>query len=457
MFLITLVTLGAYEIREGVRRREEASLLQFETSTKSYEAIFNNFFEREATESEVNSFNDLIGTVNNSPDSFVGYYFSDWFPSLQSTQLPISSVLNQSQDNYFTQNIHIVSVDGSDYLMRYFPSLSPQLYGVVIQKSQVRQTGIGQIAISFIFALGILGIVTIATTWFMRRVIIKPVQKVETVADEIARGNFESRTELVSGDEIGRLSNSVNIMAQKLGEYVGKLEKVDEVKDEFIALASHNLRTPITKLKGGLEILSEEGHSSAVTTTILQLKDTTYELDRLTERLLSVVSIETRETTYVDVVAIDVYALLRKAVEHISARAGDRNITVQLHKSVTTGTVSGVSSRLLEAFEYILDNAVTFNKDGGKVDVHVESTLQDVMVKIVDTGVGIEKEILPRLFSKFERGQNMLSGDYPGVGLGLYVTKLIIDQHGGRISIDSIKGEGTTVIIVLPLEIEKEG
>ncbi len=231
-----------------------------------------------------------------------------------------------------------------------------------------------------------------------------------------------------------------------------KLEQVDDLKNQFITLASHYLRTPLTVINAsmselGLEITDLQGQKS-----IENIKANISKLYGLTERLLTISEIEKGQARIVKL-NNDINQVASQAVEKYRSVANQQKVNlVFIPASIPIERFTFDRTKIENVLLALIDNAIKYNKAGGTVKVILQNGSGQARIDISDTGVGINKEHLGTLFSTFNRGtiEDTLNFDKPGMGLGLYLTKLIVEAHDGEIFVESKIGEGSNFTVILP-------
>jgi signal transduction histidine kinase len=247
-----------------------------------------------------------------------------------------------------------------------------------------------------------------------------------------------------------RLARREAEQAQHLLTYQNaQLVELDRLKDEFVSSVSHELRTPLTSISGYVELMLEETEEP----------DTRQHLaivDRNAQRLLSLVSdllftaklqdgrLELEKTD------VDLGSLASQAVESARPRAEVGAVDVRAEIEPVP-TVQGEAARLAQLLDNLVSNAIKFTPSGGSVVVRVRRSGELACIEVSDTGIGIPDSERERLFQRFFRSQNALERQIQGTGLGLYISKAIVESHGGRIGVESREGEGTTFVVELPV------
>jgi signal transduction histidine kinase len=288
------------------------------------------------------------------------------------------------------------------------------------------------------------------------RTIINPMEKVAAGSRLIKSGDFSHNIEIKNKDEIGDLAAAVNQMAATLKKNIEDLKELDKLKDEFVFLASHNLRTPITVIKGYIGLLQRDKSLDIKSRNKLdKMLVSTKELELLSESLLNLASLEYRDKQLL-ISDIDLVKIIEETTENFGKEAAKKGISFILElPQFTVPAVQADRERIKQALENVVENAIKFNKEGGKVIIRLEEKGKELLLSVSDTGIGISKEEGENIFQKFHRATSVLMYDYEGIGLGLYVSKLIIEAHQGKIWFESTPGVGTTFYITLPVKEER--
>ena len=356
---------------------------------------------------------------------------------------------------------------GKDVLHVYAPVVVAEKIGMVRADFSLIALDdiLNNLIITLVMIGGIISIVIIIIGLFSYNSISKPIIKLRDSANEIAKGNFDVDIKKISlrNDEIGELSSQLDHMKDsissvnkhlnrlvqertkeleianeelKQNEIVLKksneeLKKLDRLKDEFISVASHELRTPIQPILG----LSEVLHDKIKDTKQIQLIDAIIRnakrLQQLTEDILDVSKIES-QTLKLNKERFNLSELISTIVEEYKNEIGKDNGNIKLVNSIIKDTViiEADRHRISQVISNLIDNAIKFTKKG-TITISIEKKDDWAIVSIKDTGTGIEPEIMPKLFSKFA------SKSYQGTGLGLFICKSIVEAHGGKIWVEN--------------------
>ena len=233
---------------------------------------------------------------------------------------------------------------------------------------------------------------------------------------------------------------------------VSKEKELEEMKIDFVSMAAHELRTPLTAIRGYLSVLQEEV-SEALSREQRSFLDKAFisssQLASLVENLLSVSKIE-RGAMKLEVEPTNWGPVLAEAVSNFLPLAKEKGVTLTLKVLPKLPKVLVDKFRISEVLSNLLANAVAYTKPGGNIEVSTESNEEEVTTHVKDTGQGIPEAALPRLFTKFFRVSGVLEQGSKGTGLGLYISKAIVDMHRGKIWVDSKVGAGSIFSFSVP-------
>jgi two-component system sensor histidine kinase VicK len=234
---------------------------------------------------------------------------------------------------------------------------------------------------------------------------------------------------------------------------VTERQRIENMQIDFVANVSHELKTPLTSIKGYTETLLEGGSSDAEMTKEFLgiINSETDRMNRLVKDLLQLSRLDTKQQKWYKEEA-DIVSLVRTAVKKVDMLAKSQNQQVNLiFKPELSILLDMDRDRIEQVLLNILSNAIKYTKEKGRIDVDVFRVDDEVRVVVMDNGIGIPEKELPRVFERFFRVDKARSSRMGGTGLGLAISKQIIDEHKGSIEVESIFGKGTKVIIALPL------
>ena len=344
-------------------------------------------------------------------------------------------------------------------------------------------------------AFTLLAIMLAGGLWtVLSRSIIKPILDIEEASKRVAHGDFSRPASVMSRDEIGELALEFNKMAERLEEYysaLGKkvedrteelmaanselsqkkaeledkneeLSRVNRMKTLFLANVSHELRTPLNSIIGFSELLQEKSFGE------LNEKQTQYSKfihasgTHLLHLINSILDLSKIEAGRMDLAKekFSVSELIGDAVGSVRPIAHKRNIGIDVKETRASIMITADRSKLKQVMLNLLSNAVKFNIEDGKVivDWGVKEEPKGMTVgksfyiEVTDTGMGIKEEDIKRLFTEFEQLDASITREHGGTGLGLALTKKLVELHGGNIRVESEHGKGCKFIVTVPQE-----
>ncbi|HEU4760275.1 MAG TPA: ATP-binding protein [Dehalococcoidia bacterium] len=289
---------------------------------------------------------------------------------------------------------------------------------------------------------GLTAAVALVLAILLARQITGPLRRLAGATADIAGGRLDRRIERPGNDEVGQLARAFNGMAEAL-------QRQEQLRRSLMADIAHELRTPLSVLRGNLEAM-QDGLLQPTPDQVVVLHDQSLALSRLVEdlRTLSLASaghLELRRQP------ADVGELARTAASELDALAREReiNLSVQAPPGLPSAAVD--RDRLGQVLRNLLDNALRYTPPGGRVDVEVKGQAKQVIVSVADTGSGIAPEDLPHVFDRFYRADGSRARATGGSGLGLAIVKQLIEAHGGHVWAESEAGRGSVFSFSLPL------
>lgn len=284
----------------------------------------------------------------------------------------------------------------------------------------------------------------------LQRAFLKFKETRESVFQEITLGNIQPV--ILSVSITGVKSNIDNEKTMIVFHDVTRLKKLERVRVDFVANVTHEIRTPLTAILGYLETLRDgaicnPAEAQKFIDIILKHAE---RLNRLVEDLLTISKIELGEVKF-HVENISLGDAVNNVMPLIAPKAKLKNITLDNLMPEKISLIRADKDRLSQVFINILDNAVKFTPENGKVSIGAEETKEYVVVTVSDTGIGIPREEIERLGERFYRVDRNRSRDLGGTGLGLSIVKHLMTAHGGKMEITSQLGRGTKVSLYFPL------
>jgi PAS domain S-box-containing protein len=232
-----------------------------------------------------------------------------------------------------------------------------------------------------------------------------------------------------------------------------KAEQAIQLRDQFLALAAHELRTPLASILGNIQLLQrrlnrENSLNGRDQRTLQIIADQTNRLNKMINSLLDISRIETGQLS-IDPKPVDIGVLLHRLVDEVRVTIDDREIEIQCKTPSTT--ISGDELRLEQVFQNLIQNAIKYSASGKPVSVVITLAEAYVEVAVYDKGIGIPERDLPNLFNRFYRASNVKDNQISGMGIGLHVVKEIVELHGGHITVQSTEGQGSVFTVSLPV------
>ena len=280
------------------------------------------------------------------------------------------------------------------------------------------------------------------------RRVIAPILDLINVSEKLAAGDFKQKAEVKGKDELSELASTINFMSDSI-------VKREDMKNEFISSVSHELRTPLTSIKGWAITLQSKDIQQNADMLNQGLSIIESEGDRLSmmvEDLLDFSRLQSSNFKY-DKDKIDIIELVKQVHTQLAPRATNEGIEFTFTSIYKSIMVYADKNRMKEVFINIIDNAIKFTSEGGKIDILIDQIDDNVSVTVKDNGEGIKEDEIAFVSSKFYKGSSSKSQ----TGLGLSICEEIIKGHYGKLIIKSKYGSGTSVIVEIPrLDDDKE-
>ena len=297
-----------------------------------------------------------------------------------------------------------------------------------------------------------LGLIVIVGLYFLIALQTKPLEKILRwlkLFKSPERDEFKPKFKIQ--DEYAEIVDSVE-------QATKDLQTVDRSRKEFVSNVSHELKTPLSSIKVLTEsLLLQESAPEEVYREFLQ--DINSEIDRMNNivnDLLTLVRLEEREKA-LNLSNFDLIDLIEAVFKRLSPLAQDRGISMVLDTEFTSLEVEADETKLTLAISNLIQNAIKYNKDQGKITVYVKKTIGFALITVEDTGIGIDAEHFDKLFDRFYRVDKARDRQTGGSGLGLSIVRQVVNLHNGEISVESKPGVGSRFTVKLPLEQDIEG
>ncbi|MDI6695361.1 MAG: HAMP domain-containing sensor histidine kinase [Anaerolineales bacterium] len=299
--------------------------------------------------------------------------------------------------------------------------------------------------------LAFAGGIAIVLGVFFATTFAERLTRLEAATRAIEEGDFAARAAIPGRDEVAALAQSFNQMAQRLQTADQKQRELDALRRDLVAWAGHDLRTPLASIRLLVEALADgvATDEQTVQQYLVQAKKQIDRLSLLVEDLFQVSQLDTGSLP-LQLEAASLSDLISDTLESFSALAAQSRVTLSGSAAPGVDPLMIDVQRMGRALNNLVSNALRHTPPEGRVDIHAGLTDDGVLLSISDTGEGISPDDLPYVFERFYRGEKSRSRASGGAGLGLAITRGIVEAHGGSIRVESEPGKGTVFTIVLP-------
>ena len=289
--------------------------------------------------------------------------------------------------------------------------------------------------------IGVVLIVTLIALFFSRTLSMSLLELIKGT-EIISRGNLKYKINIKTKDEIALLASSFNNMAEelqkrqnKLVRTMKKLKELDELKDDFLNTATHELKTPLIPIKSQVELLldGDYGKLNKEQKEALEMIDRNEEhLNSLVSDVLDITKIKSKKLKLV-FKRVDFIKFLNEFKECAQLVTKKKNIKIKFKSESILPSVVIDEKRIRQVLENLLNNAIKFTPQGGEIEFDIKKDKNNLVVSVKDNGIGMSKKILDKLFTPFFQADSDITRKYGGTGLGLSICKGIIEAHGGKI------------------------
>src|SRR5690625_3503773 len=303
---------------------------------------------------------------------------------------------------------------------------------------------VDQLSNQFLIASLVTVVLTIVTIFILSRFIAHPLIKMKEATEQLSKGNHNVELHTERKDELGELANSITKLSKDLKE-------LKMARNEFLASISHELRTPLTYIKGYADIINRPDTSEEEVKEYVDIiREETEQLTALIKNLFQLAKID-QNNFLIKCEHVELCEFLQNIIERIRPALTEKEIII--HVNCPDKIIAFIDpERFQQVIVNILDNAKKHSDGGSKISIEVKQTNHHITITIIDEGEGIHEQDLPYIFDRLYRVEKSRSRQSGGAGLGLSITKEIVESHGGSIEIRSQQGRGTNVIIKLARE-----
>ncbi len=284
--------------------------------------------------------------------------------------------------------------------------------------------------------------------------LVRPLKRLLKLTKLIGNGDLSFKLTSTSKDEVGQLTEEFNNMVDKLRQQKEDELKVSKMKSEFITIAAHQLRTPLSGIKWTLNMLINEELGSLNNEQkgfIIKTHESNERMIRLVNDMLSVDRIESGKVQY-KFTQIQILDLIDNVLFEVLYEANKKNIEVRFIKNnENLPKVMMDPEHMRSAIQNLVSNAFRYTRKNGLIEIGVITDGNNLTIKIKDNGIGIPKAEQGDIFRRFFRASNAVKLETDGSGLGLYIAKSIIEKHRGKIWYESKENVGTTIFFTIPI------
>jgi signal transduction histidine kinase len=377
--------------------------------------------------------------VADSDSQLIGSAYSDSLVDKEMAQIPISGtgqvleiIIPHEQGDTWIASVAQDTIGNLYVVHGDFPNINSTAL-------QITYDSIGSYYIwGGLVAIGL----AVLLTFLLSRRILAPVKALINATRQFGRGNFSHRVDYKDRGELGELASSFNSMA-------GNLERTERLRRNMVADVAHELRTPLSNLKGYLEAIND-GVIKPDKSTIKSLNEEAASLSRLVTDLqeLSLADAGELKMTFQ---SADIKNLIQETLNVLQAKANAKGLELLADLPDELPVLNIDAHRIKQVLFNLLDNAIAHTGKGGTVMVKALEKNNTISISVSDTGRGIPPEELPMIFERFYRVDKSRTRTTGGSGLGLTIAKRLVEAHSGKISVDSQPGKGSIFTFTLPI------
>lgn len=389
----------------------------------------------------------------------------DWEFLLENKVIPVYQLGNR-EDAWLTltEEAEPIALTLIDAVNRFTEMKEDEILN--LSKENVKR---GQSLVFFGIAITLFSIfLALVLAWILKNSMVKPILLLNQGTRRLSEGDLDYRVTIDGHDEFGQLGEAFNQMGNRLNGLIRKLNETNQrlvaesrnalaanrLKSEFLATISHELRTPLNGIIGFAEVLKEglfgplNAKQQEYVTYIVD--NANHQLDLIND-LLDLSKIEAGKME-LHLHSVDVESFFAKTLVVIQERAKNQGISLSYKNLSSVEQIELDPKRVTEIMNNLLSNAVKFTPKGGAISVTIRQSREFLLVSVQDTGIGIRKKSLEKIFLPFYQDEGALDRRFDGTGLGLNLTRRLVELHGGEITVESEVGKGTTFTFSLPLK-----
>lgn len=308
-------------------------------------------------------------------------------------------------------------------------------------RNNIQQDFLGTVQQGLIISSIVTLLIALSLGGFLIQSFTRPIRKLAGATEKVAGGELGYQVDIESRDELGKLASSFNNMS-------ADLEKADLARKQMTADIAHDLRTPLTIMQGYTEVMSE-GTMAGSPEIYQVMHQQAQHLNYLIDDLKTLSLLDSQELSF-QIQNIDPVYVLQQVESAFSPHASEKGIQLTLTSDQNLPRVNLDPDRLTQILGNLINNAIQILSPGGKIDVSALQEGEKLVLKVTDNGPGISDENLPLIFDRSFRADKSRASGNGSSGLGLSITKKLVESQGGSISVESEIGTGTTFLIEFP-------
>ena len=437
---ILIATLGSFTLQGQIKKMQGESMYKEAITIASND--FEKIEESRSTLSELSCYHENQILILN-PSGIV--LFDSKADSTQTEQIALPDFDPTCMGNkqyfadtffgYFNENMLNVLVPvTNDLTIRGYVSMHIPMELIVEQREHLLIIVYLIFLLLFGMSIGILLLFSLS--------VYRPLKKITQGANEYAMGNLKHNIPVNSDDEMGYLATTLNYMSNEL-------DKMGEYQKKFVANVSHDFRSPLTSIKGFIEAIMDGTIPHEMQDRYLKIVvDETERLDKLTRSLLTLDKLDSKGHP-LHMVNFDINDVIKNTAASFEAVCHNKRITLELHLQGEQLFVTADVQQIQQVLYNLIDNAIKFSHNDSIIKVDTSEKYDTIFVSVKDTGIGIPKESLGKIWDRFYKQDTSRGKDRKGTGLGLSIVKEIINAHEQNIDVISTEGAGTEFIFTL--------
>lgn len=295
-----------------------------------------------------------------------------------------------------------------------------------------------------VISLGLAATVTFSVTGYLHAL--------REAAGRVSAGQFDTRVEVLSGDELSELATAFNRMSEELGRSTGRERAQEQARRNLVAAISHDLGTPLTAVRSMVEAIRDGivRDAEIVAGYLDRMHEELLYLDRLIDELFDLSRFESGSSE-LDTIPVNLYELVTETIEGLRLLAAQKDLDLSMEAPPELPLVPLDPTQIQRVVTNLTHNAIRYTPAGGTIRVAMRAGVDEATVEVVDDGEGIPAEDIPFVFDRLYRGEKSRTRQGNGTGLGLAIAKAIVEAHDGRIRVENVQPHGARFVFTLPL------